>query len=564
MRPQDRILKVLEGKRQPGSIVSAILILAFLFLGLIAPYLFQNFGAITPYDESYQSLCVRHWSQCPLAMLSFFQAHLWQHIFGPGVLALRWLNVFVLQLTAVVCLCYGMRCYRKSSTTPLTCPRLILWASFWLALCMTGARMNNEPSYTWDSGALPYVALLLITTLSYEVNPRGWKAALAGAFAALLTLAHVPYVVFLPALFILIIWRQWRQWPTAATDIAAALAAFAITFVAVTTLMCGSPAAYIATFTPENIISGHDSLTDFFFPLKQGLPRMMYYMMPLSACFVLAWLFHRLRTKSLWAYLLLALLGAALAVKIMKYYLYPDFFGLLSDFAMPPFWIMLIYIWAYNQTHNNPLNPPTAILWTIALAALLLGFGSDHWFQRFRGLFFALPIVWAFVWPRLNNPSRHLLRIFLQFCLLALVATVGVRLYKAHQYCTADFSDIPLHHAIADAPEVHDKFQAWSLEHQKIQAAHLSMAAVGPATRYPFLFTFAKNIPAPQLQQFHYADSDPGARRYLQSLLGRYEVIVLASEPDDRKAWTLAQLSHAGYSLRSTLGELSFFSRKPY
>ncbi len=208
------------------------------------------FGCGVNADEYYMALCCRDYANQPIAMLTFYGGWLATRIFGDQIITLRLLGCFCVLVGVGVPAWY---CYRKTRS-----PR---WALFIVTCVLVAVRSQWIRWYGWDIGPVMYDGVLITFVISLYDRLATWKVVGVGALAALTVLARVPSAIVVVPVCFAALWyatrgipmRGRRYWRCAGIG----TLSFLLTFLLCVTVMKGSPEAYVASWRPENIITGH-------------------------------------------------------------------------------------------------------------------------------------------------------------------------------------------------------------------------------------------------------------------------------------------------------------------
>lgn len=373
----------------------AALTLLMLAAGCVIGFSGVNLGMPSPGDESFHALCVADYRSSPLGMLAFYIGHLWQRLTGATVLSLRCLA----SLEMLIAIGLGsFYLYRRS--------RRALLSAGVFAICVTVARATAFQLYNWDSGSYLFDAMALVAVASFLRGGDPRKVFFAAIAAACMALARVPLVVFIPIIFVFV-WAGCRRHGFSPRATALTLTLYTVSVAAtvllLVTLMCGSPAEYLASFRPENIITGHspsdlhlwlDRLRDY------GYNQLIWLAPSVGALWIALFL-YRLRPGRLWlrAPLVLFLVGfSALIYRHRDAWCYFEWNSLGTDSPLLLFMLLLFPAWNLTHSGSHRLNTPRLELWWCGAMAVLMSFGSDTFFERMCGGFI-LPVIIAAGWP---------------------------------------------------------------------------------------------------------------------------------------------------------------------
>lgn len=222
-----------------GALASALIACAIALPFLLVPY--EDFRYC---DETYQAYCCAHYGRAYLGMLSFYVGNIWMRLFGETLISLRVLMTICYIASAAI----GCAYVRRRGFSTLKTSLVFFLGTFGLVI-------SYLPLYGWDAGAYPYTALGMVSALLYLEQPRRRYAAAIGASAALMALSRIPLAVYFPVGLAAICLAS--RGPERLKDAAAAVVAFLLVALALTTAMAGSPAAYLVAFKPENTVAAH-------------------------------------------------------------------------------------------------------------------------------------------------------------------------------------------------------------------------------------------------------------------------------------------------------------------
>lgn len=370
-----------------------LLTLLTIAAGCVAGFSGVNLGMPGAGDESYQALCVADYRNNPLGMLAFYIGHLWQQLTGETILSLRCLASVSTVLAVGVGSVY---LYRRTGKA--------LMSAGVFAICLIVVRASAFQLYNWDSGSYLFDAVALVAVASFLRGGAPRKVFIAAVAAACMALARVPSAVFIPIIFGFV-WAGCRRHGFSTRDTALTLAAYTVTVIAstllLTTLMCGSPAEYIASFRPENLVGGHSpaDLPEWIKRIGELGYNQLVWITPSAAALMAALFFSRMRSGYRWLRAVVIPVLMALAAVIYRHreaWCYFEWNSLGAD--LPLLFFMLLLFPAWNLTHAKRLNTPRLELWWCAAMAVMMSFGSDTFFERMCGGF-VLPVIIAAGWP---------------------------------------------------------------------------------------------------------------------------------------------------------------------
>ena len=363
-----------------------------------------NLGLPGPGDESYQALCVADYRNNPLGMLAFFIGHLWQNLWGDTVLLLRCLASLEMLLAVGIASLY---LWRRTG-------RALMSAAVF-TFCILVARATAFQLYNWDSGSYLFDAVALVAVASFLRGGDPRKAIVAGVAVACMALARVPSAVFAPVAFGFI-WAGCRRHGFSTRDTSLVLGAYTAAALAsaliLVTLMCGSPAEYIASFRPENLVGGHSpsDLPDWIKRIGELGYNQRVWITPSAVAVAAGLLLHRLQSGHRWLRAMAVIFTVALTFVVYRHReAWCDFEwnSLGADLPLTAFLFLLFPVW--NLTHTRRADAPGAELWWCAAMVVLMSFGSDTFFERMCGAF-TLPVIIAAIWPQAPVSMLRLVR----------------------------------------------------------------------------------------------------------------------------------------------------------
>lgn len=388
-------------------------------IGIAAAFDAINYGTIIYGDEGYMALCVRHYSESPLGMLTFWIGHLWEGLFGERILALRALAALGILGAVGTASIY---LYRRTRNP-------LLASATFLAMMVAG-RISEFHLYNWDSGTYFFDSIALVTLLSYLRKPRAWKAAVAGAVVMCMTLGRVPLAIFIfVAAGVIIVRRE-----HVAANLSVMLGTAAVMFLVLTTLMIGSPVAYFAAFSPQNIVSGHapTDIDDWWWRLTNIGNNQPKWWIPATLCCLLPLLLMKRRLR-LWGIIGLVLTTLLALVLMSRYLGYFRFAWSCLGWAFPLLLGPLCLCGVWNRRHPaERIATPRAALWLCGLFPLLVALGSDSFFERMC-VVFSIPCIIAEIWPKLPGGCRSYLRYYLLTVIIVMGSMLAGRTFRKIQ-----------------------------------------------------------------------------------------------------------------------------------
>lgn len=345
-------------------------------------------------DELYQALCVRGYADSPLAMLTFRIGALWCEIFGDRLLALRGL-MSLCHLTSI-----GLGCAYFYHRTHKMIPCAFLFMLLSGMLTYTAMFI-----YNWDTGAYPFIVLSLLATLYYMSAKTPVAAAFIGISSALMVLSRIPTICILPLFPVIIVRTALKSGSVRrpsviiTRDLLTGIVAFVLTATITIMLMCGME-TYIRSWNPDNIITGHTSLSDYLGRLVElGIPNLLLWGVT-GLLYLASWLIVKFR-QTLFA--IIASIFSIIAIVAVASVLLNKIDAPTADFGIAQGTLVITLL--YLPLRHRFIDPATACpsdrLWTIVAFSLVAAVGSNGIAERPLALPL-IPIICAYIYPYRN------------------------------------------------------------------------------------------------------------------------------------------------------------------
>ena len=500
-------------------------------------FIWVPYGALEICDESYQALCVRSYQTAPVAMLTFHLGALWQDVFGNGIFALRCLaRLCVVAAIAIGALYYARR--RKDVTG----------GCFLFMVCSLIASCAVLPLFNWDTGAYPFQALLLVTALETLRRPRWWICLALGGLCAVCTVARVPLAVTLPLALLLVWWRLRKRGQSSIMPLSAAVVSgFVVVWLLLTSAMCGSPAAYIETFIPENFISGHgpSDWHRLLWLAWVGIPELPVAWLPLTAAVVVALICVRWRHMSApFKGYFRAICGGWVIFTALFSAVWHEYIsrGMVFAFDFPLFAgaILIIPLWHLFRDRSLPIPWGTITVCLIAVA--LTALGSDHWYERYVSMF-ALPPLLAATADRYPSVLRLSMRYILSACAVAALTVFAVKFTNTYSSHRCDMSEFPLQQSIMGSAE---DYSSWrSARHCMEALGEIDARILFLSCPYGLSLSFTDTLP-PYFNNFHFRDATSPEDVPAEVTSG-YDAIVFSQTPPESVPNTIRAIGQNGF-----------------
>lgn len=357
-----------------------------------------NYSGFWP-DEIFMTNCMRHYSEAPLGLLTFYVGHLWIEWFGYSLLNLRVLTAILSTLAVGVSSFYLYRLTRRP-----------LLASVVFLLCCLLMKLCSFPFPNWDSFTYLFDAIAACMLVGLVARPSSPAYFILGVVSGLMTLGRLPSGILLPLAIIIVTLANrinGSAYPPARAGLLI-LGGWLLTMFLLTFLILGDPTLYPRLILDGNTVSGHN-------PGEDGV-RLIRRLAAVcnkatSTCafgagtLVLAILFPKIHSKKLRAAILslYVLLSLSLAYYIAQ--VDRQFPFILGGDAVIGLGLLLAYpvYRLFRPVEKNRLLDLQ--LWAVAAVLFTMMFGSDAYFERLITAL-VIPILIGLLW-RLRLPSIH-------------------------------------------------------------------------------------------------------------------------------------------------------------
>lgn len=342
-------------------------------------------------DETYQSLCVRNYSEAPLGLFSFYIGHLWTKAFGFSIFNFRLLTILGSILAVGMSSAYSYRITHN----------IILTAASFLLGCVL-MRAAAFYFYNWDSGIYFFDSIALCLLISVISRPSTIKYILLGVVTALISLGRCPSVIILPLsiLIITIANRYNKSSYNSAVAGGIIIISWLITSLVIISLILGSPSQYISSIAEGNVVSGHSPISNFKMLFKR-LTYISYFTgirwFPGLGCIFLALICPHIKRR--W---IKVMFNAAWIIYCLLF----TFQSFLEDGGIPlniggdtPVGLGFLLAYPiYRLFRPSPIDHILNLkLWAVFILLISMSFGSDgYWERMITG--FMVPVLIALLW----------------------------------------------------------------------------------------------------------------------------------------------------------------------
>lgn len=469
----------------------------------------EVFNGVMHYtDEMYMALNCRYYGDGPLGMLTFYTGNLAQRIFGDTLLSLRVLSYIYIVVGLAIPVVYF---YRRTRNAP--------WALFLMSLLITFFRGSSKMYWSWDTGALPYESGLLVALAAYIDSPSMRKAAGAGILCALIALARIPSVILAVPITALIILVKRSPQPFRWKALGISAICFTATLLLLILLMKGSVGAYIAAWTPDNIINGHN-LNDFGEFMRRF--KEVGHQEVLGAKYYFAILALALLTVS---YIKVFGRKGLLVVPVILLYLVWRRLTVIKDDTLSLYYVpvfLLLYLPVLKLFRRNISLKGSLTVLTVVLMAFVPAIGSDYILWHIY-LIYGIPVLMVLLYPYRNGVLKWLL-IFTLIPSLCYDCVIFSRFCKNEvrgedynpRYVGIRFSKVEY---MPPGLEL-----SGYVERLKDRGVHFAFYG---DHRYPYTYQYMDEKPY-AFQMYHYYDRDETLANFAE-YLRRYDVVIVYS-----------------------------------
>lgn len=454
-------------------------------------------------DENYQALCVKDYTNSPITMLLFFNAHVWTELFGFSILSLR---IFC-RICCIFSICLGCGyLWYKSKNFLVTATAFVISCLIYNLGCFG--------IYNWDTGAYPIEAIWAILIVAYIDHPSKILTIALGVTCGIMTMTRLPLsVAIIPT--IIILYLSSRPLQTNLKHFWGKQLLFwiscVIIFLIFVILMTGSVHNYFLSFNQNNLISGHslDQIHKYLWIFQNQFPFVFISWVPIIYCYVGAILWHKNATNK---YIKTAIfcIGIILFWSVLRVSARMDdydnpIFGIgLPLIIVPGIIIPFIanrYHTCINLSHNKSKNQ----LLTLLFFTLIIGMGSDAMFERWTSIFL-FPMILGTIWGNITDKCMHVIKTWLTFTIILLTFIWTYKSIAATKSYVWSETTIE---SRGNIPSFPDFASVLSEIPQDIENLNMNDGAYTfwGYYRYPLTLEFEKT-PRYSIQTFHYSSMD--------------------------------------------------------
>lgn len=543
-------------RRVSDYILTAICVAA----GCVTMFMLIDCG-IPGGDETYQTICVRDYLESPLGLLTYRIGHWWTDLFGFTVLNLRILTSIELILASAVT--SGWLYHRTRD--------LRLASALFLLSCIM-LRAGAHYLYNWDTGTYLFDAVALCLLMSVFSRPTSAKCLLLGAVIALMTLGRATSGIFLPVAttLVYIAVRKTGKPGHAATAglrmAAMIVIGWAVCILALTTAVCGSPKAYLDSFSEQTVVTGHNPVKDIhslwgrFAEMMLALPDKWFFGV---ICILLAAVLpavsrRRNRILILLPWLMICLLTSywhARSTPTISYRL-----GLDTPLGLGLLLAVPVYRLYDRRAKFSGLCGLR--LWACGLAMVSYSFGSDAYFERMITAF-TLPVIVGVLW----NENNQWVHGFTRSTVIVSILSFGTLYYTHYMIISRHFramapSDMPVVGGLRDAQMTGMLQTVKDMNNvaRRLELDRKRFVYLGEYKKLQLIYGYDPGIP---IHMYHYSwASKPDWDTYKGRYASRAEYVIY-----DRRIWyedlgsILSDVRASGYTDSISYGKIVVLRR---
>ncbi len=406
-------------------------------------------------DSPYMFFSARDPQHAPVAMLTFWLGNKWCDVFGFTVESLCRFRGLCNILT------FGAGCIWLAAVTR----RYFMAAFLFFVLCGLG-EFCVAHYFNWDVAVYPWFVVNAIIAVQYIRRPSWGGIVLMGVFTAVITVARIPAITCALIDSVVVIYTGCRNrygWRNIFIRVLTGIGIFAVTVILLAVMMCGSPAAYIQSFVPENFINGHFELSFLYYRLRYFIPVTVMWggvIVLISGSYVAAVTNIGKVSKAI--------------VFVLSYIICWNCIRLVETggetvavYGLGQMLFIAAILVAWRR-HESPIGSDNLCLATLVLFACAAVIGSDTLPERLLALPM-LPLAIGFIDLRNTAVSRTFKVLMTALALMGVYHQAYI-MYSIHKqvnspYLKSDtFSSIGTQYVLKDDWYFHD----WALEMQKV------------------------------------------------------------------------------------------------
>lgn len=344
-------------------------------------------------DEFYQALCAREYKNAPLASLTFYIGHIWCQLLGESLLSLRILVFVMIEIAIAIASYYFYSLHRN----------LFLFSIIFF-ISSISANLGS-PIYDWNSIQYPFVISTLIFSLHYYKTPTVKNTILMGTCASLMTLSRIPNAIVLPILLCIIIIKR-RNFMAILKDSTICLLSFIVSCTIIILIMYGNIYDYIIAWNHNNIISGHQKISNYIWGIKECLPLVLIMSAPIIITIFFSHITSRLNNPICRLFISAIAVCCTIILFVILYNRFHNFYGY--------FIMTYLFLLFYGIKHiKNSTDSIYCVLIATAFS-LIPAIGSDMFILR-PLVIPIIPILISELYPyiRKNEFIKHAFLIYI-------------------------------------------------------------------------------------------------------------------------------------------------------
>lgn len=497
---------------------------SFIIIGIFI--IFSNiYYCDFPADENYQALCVKDYSNSPLALTTFMFAHFWTKIIG--------FSIFHLRILARLCIIISITLssiflWEKTNNFILTATAFLI-SSFISNLSCFGI-------FNWDTGTYPIEAITTLATLYYIKRPNYFKTILLGICCGIMLMSRVTTILFILCLIPLVYYsHKLNDTPNkiklTIIDCLIGIVSCLFSISIIALISNGSIEAYIYSFNSKNIISGHgiNNLNTFIWRFKTIFPFVCVSWIPILFNYIFA---HKISTNGITIkkYIVYILASIMLGWSILRIY------AINSGYDCPIFGlslplVLILSLFPFKENTYNKISVSQSKQLKLQSIVILImvfnmGFGSDAAYERWNSVFL-FPIALGINWNFFKSTEKAICKTWLNITLCMLAVMLCYKQYAISKDYTWPNKEVSSRGKIPMTIHMNECWKKITPIIDSLDQANASYTFWG-LYRYSFSLEY-ETKPYYSIQPFHY--SNDNIIRYITNP-EKLDYVILTFYPD--------------------------------
>lgn len=507
--------------------------------GLIVPLLTLHLGFYPWKDEEYQIMCISDYRSTPLAALTMYIGHLWSIIVGND-------NVLTFRILAYICntLSILLPCgyfYRKTGQPIVTA---VIFLILQLSMSLFGLF-----SYEWDTTTHLFLTVCCLIAVSYIDTQTIEKISLLAVFSACAVFSRIPNAALIPVVFILIAACR-KSIRHTIIDFAVYLIVLFCSSAIIILLVWGNFQSFIASWSSDNYITGHSSLTDvLFLQVWTRYPISLRYFYMWGGIFAATCYLNKIEITRFWKYTVIAFISFSIVALWLVIRVTSDDTNsyMIDLFYFSVALIPAIAIYRHSQVRHSVLLSLTLIAF-----ALVSYVGSDCGLYKIL----CMPLMPVVLADLVKYRLHSIREFYLSIAAVVVICYLPLRLKNPwtrewmNRY-PATYSITKLKGIRHSDKEVERRTEIYNLG-KKIEADNKKILFLGN-DRYMFDYLLGHskdNVDRYPLQRYHDDNSFEGIEQQLYEMADRFDFVYLGYEFNDTDRQKISnKLAENGFSL---------------